>query len=509
MKIRVAFFLCFTAVAAAQPRIEQNRASLQLSAVMTSTQLNLSTNDEAKTKAREAFAEGTKAWAAGKQGEVRRALAKARTALNGKAWDASEEFVSSLVLRTPSAVIDPSRPLIGQVSQVYPASIDAKQGMRMRVALHESEGTGRLAKVGKLVRDFGIFDGVSPDLIDEPFIFDADLSGIEDGNYFLIAVPMDFYTELAEIATRVTVVKDLDATRRDVEMRLKKIQGHDSTKATIRAPFDAVRRANLGQLDVSTAGLSGRIAKSRDLLATLESGKDPLYQAKGDLYRHYYFATADEIMPYRVYVPSKYDGKSSLPLVVTLHGLGGDENGPMDRDGKLMVQMAEKHGFIAVSPLGFRSNGAYGNNLGLGASPAQRRIVELSEEDTLNVISLVEKEYKTDPKRTFLMGHSMGGGGTWYLGQKLAPKWKAIAPIAAPPVMLQNYPWDKMKNTAIFVAHGDKDPTVNVSASRGMVEKAKAAGAQIEYLEVPGSNHNDIVPAAVPKIFEFFAAQAK
>ena len=43
---------------------------------------------------------------------------------------------------------------------------------------------------------------------------------------------------------------------------------------------------------------------------------------------------------------------------------------------------------------------------------------KLSEDDVLDVLALVQKNYAVDPKRIYLMGHSMGGGGTLYLGMK-------------------------------------------------------------------------------------------
>ena len=42
------------------------------------------------------------------------------------------------------------------------------------------------------------------------------------------------------------------------------------------------------------------------------------------------------------------------------------------------------------------------------------------------VIALVEKEYAIDTSRVYLMGHSMGGMGAWYLGQKYADKWAGL-----------------------------------------------------------------------------------
>src|SRR6266581_3235726 len=43
---------------------------------------------------------------------------------------------------------------------------------------------------------------------------------------------------------------------------------------------------------------------------------------------------------------------------------------------------------------------------------------ELSEKDVMNVLELVRKEFNVDDRRTYLMGHSMGGAGTLYLSTK-------------------------------------------------------------------------------------------
>jgi len=54
----------------------------------------------------------------------------------------------------------------------------------------------------------------------------------------------------------------------------------------------------------------------------------------------------------------------------------------------------------------------------------------LSEQDVMNVLKLTEKAYRVNPKRVYLMGHSMGGGGTLHLGMKYPGRWAALAPIA-------------------------------------------------------------------------------
>src|SRR5262249_3224683 len=118
---------------------------------------------------------------------------------------------------------------------------------------------------------------------------------------------------------------------------------------------------------------TAEIADSFKLLDALAAGKDPLYQGKGDLKKAYWFAAGGEVMPYRIYVPSKWQPGMQLPMVVYLHGLGSDENSafewPYERstakliDGKLAA-MAEQRGYIAVAPLGFRTSGNWGGNAG-------------------------------------------------------------------------------------------------------------------------------------------------
>jgi predicted peptidase len=48
--------------------------------------------------------------------------------------------------------------------------------------------------------------------------------------------------------------------------------------------------------------------------------------AIGDQQRHYYFKDAGREMPYRLYVPKSYSHRVKTPLVVALHGFGGNHD---------------------------------------------------------------------------------------------------------------------------------------------------------------------------------------
>lgn len=73
--------------------------------------------------------------------------------------------------------------------------------------------------------------------------------------------------------------------------------------------------------------------------------------------RTYTFADTNEVMPYAVFVSSKVSRDRKAPLIIALHGLGGDQN-TMMRGAAL--QLAEEGGYILVGPMGYNSSGWYG-----------------------------------------------------------------------------------------------------------------------------------------------------
>src|SRR5262249_51979219 len=134
---------------------------------------------------------------------------------------------------------------------------------------------------------------------------------------------------------------------------------------------------------------------------------------------------------------------------------------------------------------------------------SRQRQGDLSEKDALNVLDLVTKEYPIDPTRIYLFGHSAGGAGTWYLGEKYAGKWAAI-PARAAGARPTHFPLAPLESIPIMVCHGDQDDEVPVASSRNMVKAAKEAGLDPQYLEVPGATHLTIVALVEPKVFDFF-----
>jgi poly(3-hydroxybutyrate) depolymerase len=226
--------------------------------------------------------------------------------------------------------------------------------------------------------------------------------------------------------------------------------------------------------------------------------------------RTYHCDDAGKDLPYSVFVPTSYDASKPFPLIVALHGLGSSSQQIIRYRG--LTDLAEEHGYFVAAPMGYNNHGWYGS-LGTGKNRFSERFAtgepdpdnlgELSEKDVFNVLEIVKKEFKIDPNRTFLMGHSMGGGGTLYLGMKHKDLWAglgAIAPaIYSSPDQLTGIP-----HMPVIVIQGDSDKLVNVEVTRRWIEKMKQLKMPLQYIEVPGGDHVRVAPDNLPAVFAFF-----
>jgi len=257
--------------------------------------------------------------------------------------------------------------------------------------------------------------------------------------------------------------------------------------------------------------------QSQQLAKSLAAPANPQWQAKGDQRRTYRFPGTNADIPYRIYVPTTWDGKAKLPLVVMLHGAGSNESMYLDQNDKQLLKLAEQHGYLLVSPLGYTPMGAYGTCLrlpavfGEAAAAVQQRTTQCvqnataltqSEQDVINVLEIVLNEYPVDRASMFLTGHSMGSGGTWYLGAKYASYWAAMAPMSGPFVEKDTYPWERIRNMPIFMTEGT-GATPSLEGSRAMQDWMKKNGFKLEYKEVD-ANHGGMVPLVLPGVFDFF-----
>jgi len=270
--------------------------------------------------------------------------------------------------------------------------------------------------------------------------------------------------------------------------------------------------------------------------------------ATGDLHESYLFAQTKEIIPYRLYVPRSYDGSHAYPLVVVLHGSSTTADDVMEVPG--LKEIAEQRGVMLLAPQGYSAFGGYGDiypvvvtrqaaaqadtllaasrpgshapkgmtRPGANVPPAtpedyaelkmngltDPRVSEWSETDTLNVVARVRAAYRIDAMRIYLMGNSMGGGGTAYLAARHPEIWAAIAPSGGP-FAAWSYPYFQLREhhiAALFV-HGDRDEYSHWKWSQAIVQRAQREGVAAQLLVVPGGNHVQAWRMVLPQTFDF------
>ena len=498
--IAVLLFVPALAFAQALPNI--NSLSVRYNSLKTA----LKAEGELKAQLDEVDKAIAAARAAGNIGEVRRQLAKGLILVAKDAWTPARDYRHSLVLRSERVVADSSVPYTFRLEQIYRPATELSPALTTKVALLKRQPpvAGQPPAAPVRVRELGTFDGVSRDLRESPFAVELDLASVEDGAYLIEAEVLDGTTSLGAATLSVFLTKGLDARVKGLDTAAA--AAPEAVRADVRYPGDVIRNVNRGRYELGAFNVAMELTRAEALVASARGGKDPFKGRTGDFERHYLLEGANEIMPYRVYVPKGYSPAKPMPLVIALHGLGANEDSFFDSYSQLPPQLAEKHGFLMAAPLGYRSDGFYGSTMMGAGDAASRRRVEYSEKDVLDVLARMKAAYAVDESRIYLIGHSMGAIGTWALAAKYPQIWAALVPFSGVgnPALAE-----QMKHIPQFVVHGDADNTVNVSGSRNMVAALKKAGATVTYVEVAGGSHTDMVVPNLPQAFEFLAAQRK
>lgn len=124
---------------------------------------------------------------------------------------------------------------------------------------------------------------------------------------------------------------------------------------------------------------------------------------------------------YVYYIPKSYQPGQPAPLLVVLHGGGG--NGEQIMNGTGFNALAEQNGFIALYPDG------------LGGWNDEREIKSRINADDVGFLGALVDEFKAlysiDAGRVFFTGVSNGGMMSYYLACRMADQIAGIAAVVA------------------------------------------------------------------------------
>ena len=202
--------------------------------------------------------------------------------------------------------------------------------------------------------------------------------------------------------------------------------------------------------------------------------------------------------PYRLYLPSAYDGQQALPLLVLLHGTGGDQTKYFDaetyRNGIYRTE-AEQRGMVLLCPLGTDRNGL----------PTEWR--GEAEINVLGAIADVQARFRIDPERIVCSGQSMGGTGTTYLCCRYPDLFAAGVPLASEYGHLSLL--TNLRYTPMFYVQGANDwPVYAATGPIPITQELKRLGYGVELWMVPNAEHNTM-DVSTPRVIEWALPQKR
>jgi len=209
------------------------------------------------------------------------------------------------------------------------------------------------------------------------------------------------------------------------------------------------------------------------------------------------------MLSYSLFVPTPAESDKSQkpPLVLCLHGAGGNTAAANILAG---AEMQKKHPCVVMAPACDNRETRW-----VEAPFGRGRNARAVLPELLEALDSVVKEKSVDPNRIYVTGQSMGGIGTWGLIAKHPERFAAAVPVCG---IWSPEDAAKMNGVAIWAFHGDMDPTVPVTGSRIMIEALKKADVKPEakYTELAGVGHGSWGPAyAKPELWEWLFAQRK
>lgn len=283
------------------------------------------------------------------------------------------------------------------------------------------------------------------------------------------------------VAARLHVAEtSYDATREQNAARLAALRAETpelrqalaACRARNRLLCDRPSEANSAQFLADLHRLSGQVAEEIDALT---AGRNPYRRRIGDYWRVIVGAPAE--IPCRIYAPVVARDDAPRPLLVALHGAGGDENMFMDGYGAGCIRrIADELGLIVASPATMQINPANFDAL----------------------VEALSADYAIDARRVYVLGHSMGAGVAAALARGRAERIAAVCVLAggggfngAP------------KIAPTLVIAGEIDPLGSAARIRAGCEAAAAAGLPVEFRELRDQGHTLLVGAALRSAVEW------
>ena len=200
------------------------------------------------------------------------------------------------------------------------------------------------------------------------------------------------------------------------------------------------------------------------------------------------FENEETTLPYRLILPESYDDSKTYPMLVFLHGAGERGN-----DNELQLKHCVQYivnnlpECIIVAPQCPVDEQWVDTPWSKGAYSVEE-VPESNELKALmQLLDSLQEEFSIDANRIYVSGISMGGFGSWDLIMRHNDYFAAGILVCGGGDVFQA---EALKDTPLFVFHGNADNVVPVSGSRDVVQAIKDAGGElVTYVEYNKEGH--------------------
>jgi phospholipase/carboxylesterase len=177
---------------------------------------------------------------------------------------------------------------------------------------------------------------------------------------------------------------------------------------------------------------------------------------------------------FALYVPETFDAARPPPLVVALHGGGGNGADFL----WTWLRVARARGLLVVAPT------SPGPTWSLDDPEADGELIE-------RILADVEAFWPVDPRRRLLTGMSDGGTFAYGLGTQDGQRFTHLVPVAAafhPILMMLAHP-SRLRGLPVHILHGARDWMFPAATAREAAVMLAKAGAVVTQEEVADLSH--------------------
>ena len=199
-------------------------------------------------------------------------------------------------------------------------------------------------------------------------------------------------------------------------------------------------------------------------------------------------------LSYLLFLPAQYETNRAArwPLILYLHG-GSLRGADVESVRKLglphKLENEPNFPFVVVSPQ---------------CSPGE---IWTDVAALTALINRVQADYRIDPDRIYVTGHSMGGRGALYLAYRLPHRFAAV--LALSPLSPITAWKENLAKVPLWIFHGKADTRTPVAETEELVREIEAAGGHPRLDILPERDHFILDIYDRPEIYDWLMKQKR